>query len=48
MADNTLTYVVVSYVITWVVIFGLLVRVLGAVRHARREYESVVKGEFNT
>ncbi|MHB1312101.1 MAG: hypothetical protein ACYC3L_08800 [Gemmatimonadaceae bacterium] len=48
MADNSVSFVVASYVITWVVIFGLLVRVLGAVRHARREYESVVKGAFNT
>jgi len=48
MASSTLSYVVASYVITWIVIFGLLVRVLGAVRQARREYESAVKGGFNS
>jgi hypothetical protein len=48
MADNSVSFVVASYAITWVVILGMLVRVLGAVRHARREYESVVKGENNS
>jgi len=48
MASNTMSYVVASYVITWIVIFGLLVRVLGAVRHARREYELAVKGDMNS
>jgi uncharacterized protein HemY len=48
MIDNSVTYVVAAYVITWVVILGMLVRVLGSVRQARREYESAVKGDFAT
>lgn len=48
MTSNTLTYVVTSYVITWIVILGLLFRVQNAVRRARRDYESVVKGDFNS
>ncbi len=48
MAESTLGYVVASYVLTWVVILGMLVRVLGAVRQARHEYEAVVKGDFNS
>lgn len=48
MTDHTLTYVVASYVITWIVILGLLFRVHNAVRRARRDYESVVKGDFNS
>ena len=47
MAENSVSYVVASYVITWMVIGGMLVRVLGAVRRARHEYEAVVKGELN-
>ena len=48
MTDNTLNYVVASYVITWIVIVGLLFRVQNAVRRARREYESVAKGGFTS
>jgi len=47
MGENSVGYVIASYVITWLVIGGMLVRVLGAVRHARREYESVVKGDLS-
>jgi hypothetical protein len=41
-------YVGVSYALTWIVIFGMLSRVLGAVRRARSEYESAVKGGYQS
>ena len=41
-------YLVASYIITWVVLGAMLVRVLGAVRSARREFQSAAKGEFRT
>lgn len=41
-------YVVASYVITWVVLGVMLVRLLGAVRRAKAEYEQAAKGEFRT
>lgn len=47
MASNELGYVGASYALTWIVLFLMLARVLGAVRRARKEYESAVKGGYN-
>jgi hypothetical protein len=46
--NGGIEFVVAAYVITWVVLGAMLVRVVGAVRRARAEYESAVKGEFRT
>lgn len=46
MDNGGIEYVVASYVITWVVLAGMLARVLGAVRRARAEYESAVNGGY--
>ena len=48
MDSTGIEYVVASYIITWVVLGAMLVRVLGAVRSARREFQSAAKGEFRT
>ena len=40
-------YVGAAYALTWIVLFLLLARVLGAVRRAKAEYESAVKGGYN-
>lgn len=46
MASNEWGYVGAAYGLTWIVLFLLLARVLGAVRRARAEYESAVKGGY--
>jgi len=40
-------YVGASYAITWIVLVLMLARTLGAVRRAKAEYESAVKGGYN-
>ncbi|MEK7239332.1 MAG: hypothetical protein AAB224_01975 [Gemmatimonadota bacterium] len=39
-------YVAASYALTWIVLFLMLARVLGAVRRAKAEYEAAVKGGY--
>ena len=46
MASNEWGYVGASYALTWIVLFLMLARVLGAVRRAKAEYESAVKGGY--
>jgi hypothetical protein len=46
MVNNEWSYVGASFILTWIVIFGMLARVQGAVRRARSEYETAVKGGF--
>ncbi len=41
-------YVVASYVITWVVLGVMLVRIVGSVRRARAEYDQARTGGFRT
>ncbi len=48
LVNGGLEYVVAAFVITWVVLGATLVRVIGAVRRSRAEYESARKGEFRT
>ncbi|HEY3287160.1 MAG TPA: hypothetical protein VGJ96_08575 [Gemmatimonadaceae bacterium] len=48
LEDGGIGYVVASYVITWVVLGVMLVRLAGAARRARAEYDQAAKGEFRT
>jgi hypothetical protein len=48
LANGGVEYVVAAYVITWVVLGVMLMRVVGSVRRARAEYEQASKGEFRT
>ena len=46
MVSNEWSYVGAAFGITWIVLFSMLARVLGAVRRAKKEYESAVKGGY--
>lgn len=48
LANGALEYVVAAFIITWVVLGATLVRVIGAARRGRAEYETASKGEFRT
>jgi cytochrome oxidase assembly protein ShyY1 len=48
LENGGISYVVASYAITWVVLGVMLVRLLGAARRARAEYDQAAKGEFRT
>jgi hypothetical protein len=45
---DVLGYVLASYIITWVVLGVMLVRVISATRRARAEYDQARKGGFRT
>lgn len=48
LANGGIEYVVAAYVITWVVLGVMLVRLVGSVRRARAEYEQAAQGEYRT
>lgn len=48
LANGGIEYVVAAYVITWVVLGVMLVRLVGSVRRARTEYEQAAQGEYRT
>lgn len=48
MEHGGIEFVVAAYAITYVVLGATLARVISAVRRARAEYASAIKGEFRT
>jgi hypothetical protein len=48
IANGGIEYVVAAYVITWVVLGAMLVRIMGSARRARAEYDQAVKGGYQS